>query len=230
MLQRKPIKINHPGIVLRKKSSIHQKIIDKKTGRRKVDVQKEISENIELKRDQWYHNGNEYELRWHKKYITKDINQFSNKKQMDTLVIGPGEGAEVVFLKEQLSKVKNNIDTIGLINYMSEETNNLTRKDYSPKKVTEKDVFEHFNHLEMVNKYDYIFSASGPMLHTNHPELVLLKSASMLHKGGLARIEIDPTDFDKTIANITKYLKIKGLNKDIKLEKDNKYILIHRLK
>lgn len=220
------IKINHPGLKLREKSRVHRSIIDSKTGRRKTDVvvgwpiEQINNKKIEL----WPSDAHEM-YKNTKAYISYDLKKYNLKKKVDVLVLGPGTGEEVVFIKKQLGK-KSNVDTLGLTNYLSKEANKVKRKDYSPKVLNEKTTFEHFNHLGLVEKYDYIFSRLGPGMHTFYPEIVLLKVASILRPGGFARIYCNPVD----LGYINEYLNKKDLQDKVKFKQFTDYVLIKRLK
>ncbi len=253
----KPIKINRPGLKLRNKSSIHANIIDEITGRRKIDACKTVMDKIkvhEIKEnyfksdksnnlrdlfasEDWPINGSKVlETRPFLKDNELLLKKFPNKHKLNICVLGPGMGAEVIYINTLFSKFKNkNIDTLGLTNYLSPEAKSIVKKDYSPSKLSESSLFEHMNHLHLTNKYDYIYSNVGPGYHTNHPEIVILKVASMLRPGGYARIEVKDTNI---IENINKYLSMKKLENNIKLSgelwKDayshTFFILIERLK
>jgi len=224
-----PPRINLPGLELRKKSSIHSNIIDVNTGRRKNNIPSGMDATIKgykYKSERWTSNG--IYIDDEKIYLDViKLNKNKIKRSMDILILGPGKGREVTFLKEELHK-KNNIDTMGLTNYLSDDANKLKRKDYSPAVLNNKTVFEHFNHLNLVGKYDYIYSHLGPGYHTIYPEIVCLKAASMLRTGGFARIRVDNPK--KIIEQVNDYLK--SINEERKLEMniDSEFIIIKRLK
>jgi hypothetical protein len=135
------------------------------------------------------------------------------------MVLGPGEGAEVLLLHEKL-KGTTEIDTLGLTNNLSPEANEIIRKDYSPEKLTAANIFENMNHLKQVRKYDYIYSRQGPLSHTHQPEIVILKAASMLKPGGFARFHSLVLDapIKEIIINCQKYLKERGYKNTIKFK------------
>ena len=235
MTSKKPVGwVNEPGLKLRAKSPIHAKIIDETTGRRRIDVTRDVEEWIQkIKQkipEKWQENGTAIDI--HR--ITRDVNQLKTFKKdnlMDVLVLGPSLGAEVIYLKEQFGE-KSNIDTLGLSNNLSKEANAIKRKDYSPKVPSEKLAFEHFNHLHLIGKYDYIYSKWGPGYHTNHPEIVLLKAASMLRPGGIARIYIQDYMQERfnVIVDIKKYLELNKLNANVNFRYEEGYVVINRLK
>ncbi len=74
-----PIKVNKPGLNLRKKSNIHATIIDEKTGRRKIDVSDSVRHaisNAPLKGELWGNNGHMVDYKFQallKKKIIKKI-------------------------------------------------------------------------------------------------------------------------------------------------------------
>jgi len=235
------VKINRPGLKLREKSPVHAKIIDENTGRRKTDVRLSVSEVIkrheqhktkEPFNEHWSVNGGDIITNVEKKRFDYDraildISSRNQKKPLDICVLGPGEGSEAVYLKNLYSDIPTNIDTLGIVNYLSKDARSIVRKDYSPHIPSNKTVFEHMNHLHLVNKYDYIYSYLGPAHHTNYSEIAILKIASMLRPGGFARIRVkDPI----IIQNIKKYLALKKLENKILLNFDCKFILINKLK
>ena len=64
---------------LRAKSEIHSKVISKSSGRRKINVEKEVKAVINKKYfDGWCHNGDKFQLYWHKSYIEKDLIKFKD--------------------------------------------------------------------------------------------------------------------------------------------------------
>jgi len=215
---------------LRAKSKIHSMIIDTKTGRRKTDTfLKKVLEKIKNGNVEWWpKNGTRAKRSY--EFIISDLKKLNKKKPLDILVLGPGQGYEVTFIKKQLTNPQSNIDTLGLTNYLSKEANRIKRNDYSPKVPSDKAAFEHFNHLKLVRKYDYILSEIGPGVHTPYPEIVLLKAAAMLRKGGVARIRVLMLEMPEVFKNINNYLKLNGLQDNVKLKCDNSYIIINRLK
>jgi len=253
------IKINHPGLRLRGKSPVHAKIIDEKIGRRKKDVVSLVENQINyitlrdnyldknpnskefksLLAEHWQYNGHkisEFQLKTiiiDYKLISK---RFNKNYPLNIFVIGPGKGSEVHYLNNLFKDFKHKaIDTIGLTDYLSKSAKKITKNDYSPKKLSNLTTFEHFNHLNLIGKYDYIYSQIGPGYHTNHPGIVILKVASMLKPNGLARIELNPNKLDQTRNNLSEYLSIININKEFKFNfeiHDNDYaaILISRIK
>ncbi len=226
----KAFKINKPGLKLRAKSEVHANIIDETTGRRKTDIKEFKGSIIASNLEKWPSNGVEVSDR-HQERLIKDINWIKKNfktKPADLLILGPGKGAEVIYFKDNLSGTKTNIDTLGLTNYLSIEASKLIRKDLSKDKIVNRNYFEHLNHLDQVKKYDYIFSKVGPAVHTNYPEIVLLKVASLLRPGGFARI--DTHGNPQVLINIKKYLKTKNLNKSLDLALKGDWVLIKRFK
>jgi len=226
----KSFKINKPGLKLREKSSVHANIIDETTGRRKTDIKNFKGSIIAPNIEKWPSNGIEVSD-LHQMSLRRDISWLKanfKKKPADILILGPGKGAEVIYFKEKLQSIKTNVDTLGLTNYLSEDASKLKRKDLSKDTITNRNYFEHMNHLSLVGKYDYIFSKVGPAVHTHYPEIVLLKVASMLRVGGFARID---THGDlRVIDNIKTYLKNKNLSKNLDIDIKRDWVLIKRLK
>jgi len=231
------IKVSLSGLKLREKSPVHAKIIHQETGRRMTNSTEDISQMIDKINEfkQLYPDKQFYEKSLHsgnfldfdsKENIKIDIGKFHNKP-INTLILGPGKGAEIIFLKELLNK-KSNIDTLGLSNSLSPEANNLIKNDHSPKKLSEKTTFEHFNHLKLVNNYDYIYSKMGPGYHTDYPEITLLKVASMLKQGGIARIQA--RGYSDLVSNIEHYLQLKEMNRFINIRWHDGYIIIEKIK
>jgi SAM-dependent methyltransferase len=223
-------KINLPGIKLRQKSTVHRSIIDT-SGRRKNSKTKWVQKMIRKKNETtWGKNG---EIVHSPKLIVADINKIG--KNSNIMILGPGEGAEVLFMSDLIKKKNSKIDTLGLGNQLSTDAKKIIRKDYSPglEKIKSKDLFEHFNHLKFVKKYDYIYSAYGPILHTNYKEISILKVASMLRPGGIARIvpwfnDID--SYNKNIKNVKDYLKETGHADALDIEFEENSLIIRRVK
>jgi len=236
-------KINQHGLNLRKKSAVHASIIDEMTGRRQIKSKQLVYKNILRKKEKWAYNGS-VSFKDHLQKLTADTtkikanyNRFKRTPQI--LVVGPGKGIEVKILKDLFLEMDTKIDTIGLTNFLESDAQNLIHKDFSPDfgKLTRKDLFEHFNHLKLVNKYEYIYSAHGPLEHTRYPEIVILKITSMLKQGGFARIF--PSTSPRVIENVLNYLRITGHEQSISLniERDyignnplEEYLIIKRLK
>ncbi|MEI8363869.1 MAG: hypothetical protein WCF78_00215 [archaeon] len=232
-----PSKINHPGLRLRKKSPVHAKVIDENTGRRKRDtiIKKELDLFKTISKESWGQPG-EQVLGSIKPFLFKDITKIrslykSTKKPVDIMVLGPGEGAEVLFLKSFLENTPTNIDTLGLSNHLSASSNSKIRKDYSPDNLSERNTFDHFNHLSLVKKYSYIYSHLGPGYYTPYAEIALLKIASMLRPGGFARIHVLDTN-PNLKKNILEYLNQRSEKNNIKIKASifNDWIVIKRLK
>lgn len=214
---------------LRTKSKVHKLIITKK-GRRKKSLTGWVKEIIDTKKENWSKNGTAVAL---PKEIMLDLKK--TKPNANIMVLGPGKGQEVVFISDLLKSKKANIDTLGLGNQLTEKANALVRKDYSPdlQTIKSKDLFEHMNHLKFVKKYDYIYTAYGPILHTKYAEVSILKVASMLKPGGVARIvpffEKEPV-YENKIKNIKNYLKKKKLNDTVEFTINNNNLIIYRKK
>ncbi len=233
-----PPKINLPGLKLRKKSSVHARVIDEQTGRRKVDAA--ICEST-LKRlrssysEGWKYNG-EIVAPPEEKALIKDLLKLRKqnnkiKKPIDTLILGPGDyGAEINFIKNKLFDMKNNVDSLGLTNSLTGNAREEVRNHYYSEKLERNDFFEHMNHLKLLNKYNYIYSSVGPGLHTLYPEIVLLKVASLLKVGGFARIDVLSHNKKNILTNIREYLINKDVIQDLELKVDGRWILIKRLK
>jgi hypothetical protein len=237
-----------PKIVPTKEMSVYKSIVDEKTGRRKRDISSDrgIREDIE----NWDFRGNTKSIE--SKKIAEVLppfeidsqlirKRFMKRQPVDMMILGAGEGIEANIFSEKLKGMKLNIDTLGLTQMLDSKAKQLIRNDYSPKKAKSIDFFEHFNHLKLVEKYDYIFSDYGPGFHTLYPEIVLLKVGSMLKRGGFATIGINDALYEKIsgkiiINNINEYLKNKKLSNRlrltcIKLKNDSAtYIRIERLK
>jgi hypothetical protein len=227
-LRKKP---SNYGLKLRKKSKVHASIIDEKTGRRKIESTAWVEDMLKERKEKWISVGNQIFPKVEKS-IRQDLVYLKNKKMPDIFVLGPGEGAEVVFINELLQKNLPKIDTLSITNQLSKEANKIIRKDYSsnPKTLSKKDLFENFNHLKFVKKYDYIFTNMGPLEHTRFQEIAILKLASMLRPGGLARV-IPAISLD-CIKNIKEYLKQKGKENDLSFENSvyDGQLLIKRIK
>jgi hypothetical protein len=239
-----PPKINLPGLKLRKKSKIHADIIDKTTGRRKTDVtwgvERELKNIRSEGRENWVSNGSKPAIGGLEHSViladAKQINKLYSKTntKINIMFIGPGAGGgDILLFTEKLKNNFSSIDTFALSNSLLPEVKNIVN-EYAPnpETISNKDVFEHFNHLKFTNKYNYIYSFFGPDLHTNHYELVVLKVASMLKPGGFARIGWF-TRHSKALLNINKYLKANNLRGKILLRSGNKeidWLLIKRLK
>jgi len=230
-------KINNPGLKLRKKSFVHAKIIDEITGRRKRDtiIKKELDLFKKISKESWGQPG-EQVLGSIKPFLFKDITKIrslykSTKKPIDIMVLGPGQGAEVLFLKSFLNNTPTNIDTLGLSNHLSTVSNSKIRTDYSPDNLSERNTFDHFNHLNLVKKYSYIYSHLGHGYYTPYAEVALLKIASMLRPGGFARIQVLDTDSNLK-KNIFEYLNQRSGKNNIKIKTSifNDWIVIKRLK
>jgi len=228
-------KINPHGLNLRKKSEVHAKIIVPEVGRRSRESTGDARYHLFVKKiDEWTENG-EVMHQDLKDTLRKDVIKLRTgiktlKRPADILVIGPGQGIEIIELKHLLGGTKNSIDTISIKNEVKDSTKSLVRKDHSPvkQKLLKTDLFEHFNHLKLVGKYDYIYSKYGPVFHTRYPEIVILKIASMLRPGGFARIT--PTVFTTRIENCLEYLKETGNSGKIELDDQGYSLVIRRLK
>lgn len=227
-LRKKP---NNYGLKLRKKSKVHASIIDEKTGRRKIESTAWVEDMIKERKENWLSVGDEIYPQVDN-LIRQDLLHLKNKKQPDIFVLGPGKGIEVVFINELLHKKTPKIDTLSITNQLSKDAKKIIRKDYSPdiKTLSKKDLFENFNHLKFVKKYDYIYTNMGPIEHTRVQEIAILKLASMLRQGGIARV-IPAASLD-CIKNIQEYLKQKGHEKDLSFDNSvyEGQLLIKRLK
>ncbi|MFA5745284.1 MAG: hypothetical protein WCX82_00850 [archaeon] len=223
------LKINLSRISLRQKSKVHKSIIDT-DGQRKKSKTKWVQEMIRQKDEtSWGKNG---ETVHSPQLIVADMNKIGSNSNI--MILGPGEGAEVLFMSD-LVKKKAKIDTLGLGNQLTADAKKIIRTDYSTglDKIKSKDLFEHFNHLKFVKRYDYIYSAYGPILHTNYKEISILKVASMLKPGGFARIvpwfeDID--SYNKNIKNVKDYLKKTGHIDALDFEFEERSLIIKRLK
>jgi len=217
---------------LRQKSEVHRSIIDTH-GRRKKTKTKWVSKIIKSKNEDWGKNG---EVINNKKLIISDLNR--TNKNPSIMILGPGEGAEAVLIASKLKRINpnnSNIDTLGLGNQLTAKAEAVIRTDYSTglDKIKSKDLFEHFNHLKFVKKYDYIYSAYGPILHTKFPEIAILKTASMLRPGGFARIVpwfSNHEFYDKKISNIVDYLKSTGNESALEFKIEDNSLIIKRIK
>jgi len=232
-------KLNLPGIKLRAKSQIHSDIINKFDGRRKNFFASSAYDSIlENKgKELWPNFGRFKFLVSDKKLIKVDISrlkiisQKANRK-LDLMFLGPGKGAEIRYFNDILksSKIVANLDSYALSDSLTEKTKKMVRNNHYPKKITEKDFFEHMNHLKFVNKYDYVYSYLGVGYHTSNLEVSLLKVASMLRVGGFARIYVWRCNFDSVVSNINQYLKLSNKQEQLKLILQNDYIIIERVK
>lgn len=222
------MKINLAGQRLRQKSSVHKKIIDT-SGRRKKDKTKMVSLVLK-KKDFWPKNGEKISKPEH---IIQDLTKINRNSNI--MVLGAGKGEEVLFFNSLLKSKKSNIDTLSISNQLSNPAKSIIRADYSPNKpkVVSKDLFEHFNHLKFVKKYDYIYSAYGPVLHTKYPEISILKVASMLKPGGFARIVpwfSEHQFYDSKLKAINKYLSVTGNLGALDLKVVDNSLIIKRIK
>jgi len=217
---------------LRRKSEVHRSIIDTK-GRRKKTKTKWVSKILKSKNEDWGKNG---ERTNNPKLIVADLNRIN--KNPNIMILGPGMGAEAVLIASKLKKINSNssnIDTLGLGNQLTAKAKAVIRTDYSVglDKIKSKDLFEHFNHLGLVKKYDYIYSSYGPILHTKFPEIAILKTASLLRPGGFARIFpwFNGLEFyDKKINNLNNYLKSTGHGSAVEFKTEDNSLIIKRIK
>jgi hypothetical protein len=214
---------------IKHRTKVHNKIIDSK-GRRKTTKTNWINKTVRQKKELWGKNG---EVIHNPKVITSDLINLRNNSSI--MILGPGKGAEVLFMSKFIKSRKPQIDTLGLGNQLTEDAKAVIRKDYSPglEKIKPTDLFEHFNHLKFVRKYDYIYSAYGPALHTKYHEITILKIASMLKPGGFARIlpwfnDID--SYNKNIKNVKDYLKETGHADALDIEFEENSLIIRRVK
>lgn len=203
------MKVNLSGQRIRRKSPVHRKIINT-SGRRKTDKTRMVNTELIKRRDSWPKNG---EFVSGQQRIKRDVRKINQKPNSNIMVLGAGQGAEVTYIKSLLKSKKSNIDTLSISNQLSDAAKAIVRADYSPNKpkVTSKDLFEHFSHLKFVKKYDYVYSAFGPVLHTKYPEISILKVASMLKPGGFARIVpwfSEHKFYDSQLKAINKYLSV----------------------
>lgn len=225
---------------IRAKSPVHARAINK-DGRRNAFGDQVVNGILEKRMsDNWDESGRNIPKFTLKGILTRrgliqDTRILKKRKTpLNIMVLGPGEGAEVLLLNENLKEIKKEIDTLGLTNNLSSEANKIIRNDYSPKKLTALNIFENMNHLSMIGKYDYIYSRAGPLSHTLQPELVILKVASMLKVGGFARfypLKLNsPTGIKKIIENCQKYLEQKGCKNAIKFKMIANNLIIFREK
>ena len=219
------------GQKLRRKSEVHKSIIGKKTGRRKLESTGLVDLMLKERKENWISKGKKLRPD-SESFLRKDTAVLKEIKQPKIMVLGPGEGQEVLFLNNLLKGSFPKIDVFGITNELSTEAKKIVRNvNYpNPEKLSERDLFEHFNHLKFVRKYDYIFSDLGPIEHTRNPEIAVLKLASMLKPGGFARVS--PAISQETHNNIIKYLKIKGHEKSLSIDNTipDGYLLIKRVK
>lgn len=232
-------KINRYGLNLRKKSTVHASIIDETTGRRNVEATILAEDAISKREESWLVNGEsslwEYLDYTPGAFLKPDLEFLKKTKDPAIFILGPGKGKEVEVLNSLLDGKHSSIDTIGITNQLSAEAGKIVRKDYSPdiSKLSKKDLFENFNHLKFVKKYDYIYTNLGPVYHTNVPEIAILKLTSMLKPSGMARIVHGiGTRTDLILKNILQYLKKTGHKKDLIIIDDKRSgsFLVKRLK
>ena len=163
--------------------------------KRKRDLQNSIKKAVKKNKEEWFVVGN--------KHLFKEINKlFKNKlienienirKSRDTnkhpiklFFIGVGTGEDILGFKEYFrkQKIKNKIDVFNLKEVKLIDGIN---KDYSMKDRVLP--FEYYKNKSLERKYDFVISGFGAGAYTNYPELILIKSALMLNKGGIAYIE-----------------------------------------
>jgi SAM-dependent methyltransferase len=223
-------KLNY-GQKLRRKSKVHESIIDKDTGRRKKTATGWINEMLKARKENWISKGDKLKLD-SELLLRKDLISLKKIEQPKIMILGPGQGQEVLFLNNLLKENSPKIDVFGITNELSTAAKKIVRNANYPssEKLSERNLFEHFNHLKFVNKYDYIYSCAGPVEHTSYPEIVILKIASMLRPGGIARIM--PAILLENDTNLREYLKLKKDYREFSFENtvDGGYILIKRLK
>lgn len=219
------------GQKLRRKSKVHESIIDKETGRRQKTATGWINEMLKARKEGWISKGDKLKAD-SELLLRKDLISLKKIDQPKIMILGPGQGQEVLFLNNLLKENSPKIDVFGITNELSTTAKTIVRTaNYpNPEKLSERDLFEHFNHLKFVNKYDYVFSNMGPVEHTRFPEIAVLKVASMLRPGGIARIM--PAILLENDRNLQKYFKLKKDYRDFSFENtiDGGYILIKRLK
>jgi len=228
--------VNEPGLQLRNKSEVHAKIIDEKTGRRKTDVPEgtkiRLNKILNKQPETWGFSFGEkvrYNLRdrLFGDILSLRLRKIFKKTTLEIMVIGAGKGAEIKIINNLLRGSKRHITSLQLSDSLSERAKKIVgNKNYfpNPDTISNRDVFEHMNHLKFVNKYDYILSEMGIGLHTNHPALVLLKVASMLRVGGIARIG------EASTRQLSEYLNSMNLSKNLSFKYDSQYVIIKRLK
>lgn len=214
---------------IKHRTKVHNKIIDSK-GRRKTTKTNWINKTVRQKKELWGKNG---EVIHNPKVITSDLINLRNNSSI--MILGPGKGAEVLFMSKFIKSRKPQIDTLGLGNQLTEDAKAVIRKDYSTgiDKIKPTDLFEHFNHLKFVRKYDYIYSAYGPALHTKYHEITILKIASMLKPGGFARILpwfVGDKFYENKIKNIKSYLKKTNHVGELDFEYEENCLIIIRKK
>lgn len=235
-----PVKINYPGIKFRKISEVHKSIINRDTGKRRrdIDVASTLDRLKNNKSEVWGQPGDQVQndLR---PVLIKEARRIKSiyksvKRPVDIMILGPGEGAEVLFLKSFLQEnIKTNIDTLGLSNALSTSAKKEVRTNYSPNKPDALSTFDHFNHLHLIKKYDYIYSHLGPGYYSLYPEIALLKIGSMLRPGGIARIHVNSNISTQQLKeNMQEYLYLKEFLKSLKIKVSdyNDWVIIKRIK
>jgi len=232
-------KISNSGLIARHKSNIHFHTIDCRTGRRKqvcpISVDEEFING--RARERWPNFGRFKLFISDKKLIKSDISRLKdmskeNNRKLDLIFLGPGKGAEIRYFYELLNKqnVPVNFDSYSLSDSLTKKTKEIIRNNGFPEYISEKAFFENLNHIKYVNKYDYIYSYLGVGVHSSNIEVTLLKVASMLRKGGFARIDISfPTGYNKILENINAYLYLKNAVNKVKFRIENEYLIIEKL-
>jgi hypothetical protein len=107
-------------------------------------------------------------------------NTTKNKK---ILVIGPGEGNDVKFLKDRIANCK--IDSFDLKNFIKKECNPLINK-----KMHSTNGIENYQNKSLLGKYNGIMGAYSAGYWTKYPERNLFKVATMLAPGGVAVLNV----------------------------------------
>ena len=163
--------------------------------KRKRDLQIPVRYAVEKNEERWLVVGNKHLFKeinnlFRNKLIKniKDIKKSrdTNKHPIKLFFIGVGKGQDILGFKKyfQKQKIKNKIDVFNL-----KETKliNGVNKDYS---MNDRVLpFEYYKNKSLEKKYDFIVSGFGAGAYTNYPELILIKSALMLNRGGTAYIE-----------------------------------------
>jgi len=225
-------------------TKVYKSIIDDRTKRRSISTTDWCGENIiraKNNKENWYNFGKSIHIDQRIK-IVKDIlklrrNLKDKKKPVKVIILGAGAGKEISYINS-LFKNKIEVSSYQLADSLSDKAKKVVRnRNHFPNlnNISPKDTFEHMNHLKFTNQFDYIYSHLGVGIHTKYPDIALLKVASMLRKGGIARIEVSslPTE---NIRNIKEYLESKNLSDTLELKPVNEafglesYVLMKRLK
>ena len=114
------------------------------------------------------------------------------KKNKSVLIIGPGEGYEIKYIKESVKGVKTN--TFDIVDGINPKYKKYVEQN---KIIVDKEGIENYSNKDMLGKYDGITAIYSAGYHTYFPERNIIKIILMLKPKGVALITYQMQNINK---------------------------------